>query len=28
VQGQLLFVDSLVTALDAEYKKFLAAHPE
>jgi hypothetical protein len=28
VQGQLLLVDSLVTGLDAEYKKFLAAHPE
>ncbi len=28
LQGQLLLVDSLVTGLDAEYKKFLAAHPE
>lgn len=28
VQGQLLFIDSLVTGLDAEYKKFLAAHSE
>jgi hypothetical protein len=28
VQGQLLLVESLVTGLDAEYKKFLAAHPE
>jgi hypothetical protein len=28
VQGQLLLVESLVTSLDAEYKKFLAAHPE
>jgi hypothetical protein len=28
VQGQLLLIESLVTGLDAEYKKFLAAHPE
>jgi hypothetical protein len=28
LQGQLLLVDSLVTGLDAEYKKFLAARPE
>jgi hypothetical protein len=28
LQGQLLLVESLVTSLDAEYKKFLAAHPE
>jgi hypothetical protein len=28
VQGQLLLVESLVTGLDAEYKKFLASHPE
>ena len=27
LQGQLLLVDSLVSALDANYKKFLAAHP-
>jgi hypothetical protein len=27
VQGQLLFIESLVTGLDAEYKKFLMAHP-
>jgi hypothetical protein len=28
VQGQLLLVESLVTGLDAEYKKFLASHPQ
>ena len=28
VQGQLLLIESLVTGLDAEYKKFLSAHPE
>jgi hypothetical protein len=28
VQGQLLLVESLLTGLDAEYKKFLASHPE
>jgi hypothetical protein len=28
LQGQLLLVDSLMKALDEEYKKFLAAHPE
>jgi hypothetical protein len=28
VQGQLFLIESMVTALDAEYKKFLAAHPE
>ena len=27
-QGQLLLIESLVTGLDAEYKKFLASHPE
>ncbi len=27
LQGQLLLVDALVTDLDAQYKKFLAAHP-
>jgi hypothetical protein len=27
IQGQLLLVESLITGLDAEYKKFLAAHP-
>lgn len=27
LQGQLLLLDSLVTSLDGEYKKFLAAHP-
>ena len=27
VQGQLLLVESLITGLDTEYKKFLAAHP-
>jgi hypothetical protein len=27
VQGQLILIESLVTGLDAEYKKFLAAHP-
>ena len=27
LQGQLVLVESLVTGLDAEYKKFLAAHP-
>jgi hypothetical protein len=27
LQGQLLLVDSLVTELNKEYKKFLAAHP-
>jgi hypothetical protein len=27
VQGQLIFIESLVEGLDAEYKKFLAAHP-
>jgi hypothetical protein len=28
LQGQLILVESLVTGLDAEYKKFLAAHPD
>jgi hypothetical protein len=28
VQGQLFFVESLITGLDDSYKKFLAAHPE
>jgi hypothetical protein len=28
VQAQLLLVESLVTGLDAEYKKFLASNPE
>jgi hypothetical protein len=28
LQGQLFLVESLVTGLDAEYKKFLAAHPD
>jgi hypothetical protein len=28
LQGQLMLVDSLVTNLDKEYKKFLAAHPD
>ena len=28
VQGQLLLIESLVTGLDAEYKRFLAAHPD
>jgi hypothetical protein len=27
LQGQLLYVESLVKALDGEYKKFLTAHP-
>ena len=27
IQGQLLLVESLITGLDTEYKKFLAAHP-
>jgi hypothetical protein len=27
IQGQLLLVESLINGLDAEYKKFLAAHP-
>jgi hypothetical protein len=27
LQGQLLLVDALMTSLDGEYKKFLAAHP-
>jgi hypothetical protein len=27
VQGQLILIENLVTGLDAEYKKFLAAHP-
>ena len=27
LQGQLLLVDNLLTGLDQEYKKFLAAHP-
>jgi hypothetical protein len=27
LQGQLTLVDSLITSLDREYKKFLAAHP-
>ena len=27
LQGQLLLVDALMTSLDQEYKKFLAAHP-
>lgn len=28
LQGQLILVDSLVTNLDSEYRKFLAAHPD
>jgi hypothetical protein len=28
LQGQLTFLESLIVGLDAEYKKFLAAHPE
>jgi hypothetical protein len=28
LQGQLLLVDSYIKILDAEYKKFLAAHPQ
>ena len=28
LQGQLLYVESLIEALDGEYKKFLTAHPE
>lgn len=28
LQGQLLLLNSMVTSLDGEYKKFLAAHPE
>jgi hypothetical protein len=28
LQGQLILVESLVTGLDSEYKKFLAAHPD
>ena len=27
LQGQLMLLDSLIKALDAEYKKFLTAHP-
>jgi hypothetical protein len=27
LQGQLIFLDSLIQGLDGEYKKFLAAHP-
>jgi hypothetical protein len=27
LQGLLLYVESLVKALDGEYKKFLTAHP-
>jgi hypothetical protein len=27
LQGQLIFLDSLIHELDGEYKKFLAAHP-
>jgi hypothetical protein len=27
LQGQLLYVESLVKPLDGEYKKFLTAHP-
>jgi len=28
LQGQLLLIDALVTGLDKDYKKFLAAHPD
>jgi hypothetical protein len=28
LQGQLTFMEDQITGLDAEYKKFLAAHPE
>jgi hypothetical protein len=28
LQGQLIFIESLITELDREYKKFLAVHPE
>jgi hypothetical protein len=28
LQGQLIMVDSLITALDTQYKKFLDAHPD
>jgi hypothetical protein len=28
LQGQLVFVESLVTGLDTKYKKFLATHPD
>jgi hypothetical protein len=28
VQGQLMLIDSMVTALETAYKKFLSAHPE
>jgi hypothetical protein len=28
LQGQLIFLESLIKGLDSEYKKFLAAHPE
>lgn len=28
MQGQLMLVDSMVTSLDTQYKKFLAAHPD
>jgi hypothetical protein len=28
LQGQLMFLESLIKGLDGEYKKFLAAHPE
>ena len=28
LQGQLMLLNAMVTSLDAEYKKFLAAHPE
>jgi hypothetical protein len=28
LQGQLTFMESLIVGLDAEYKKFLASHPD
>jgi hypothetical protein len=28
LQGQLIFLESLILGLDGDYKKFLAAHPE
>lgn len=28
LQGQLMYIENLVTSLDAEYKKFLAAHAQ
>ena len=27
LQGQLMFIESLIVELDGEYKKFLTAHP-